>query len=103
MSQVRTRPYVDEGEGTITWQRTQDIEPILEANKRRQNEPQKWAGGGDARWHHLAEIPNVIIEKWMNEDGVNLIAMRGEEFAKFIKKKLRDPDNAWLRATNRRL
>ena len=98
-SQVKTR-LIDDGDRMVAI-RTQDIEAILDHNKRLQNQSQKFAGHGEGRWHHIATIPNVIIEKWMIEDGVNLLAMRGEEFEKFIEKKLRDPDNAWLRTTRK--
>jgi hypothetical protein len=99
MSQVKTQ-LIDDGDRMVA-KRTQDIEAILDHNKRLQNQSQKFGGYGDARWHHVATIPNVIIEKWMIEDGVNLLAMRSEEFEKFIEKKLRDPDNAWLRTTRK--
>jgi hypothetical protein len=98
MSDIITRFHRDEAEGLIYAERIQDVEEILEQNKALQNENQKFAGD----WHHLGTIPNVILEKWMNEDGCNPLAMSGDEFGKYIKKKLRDPDNAWLRTTNRK-
>lgn len=96
--EVITRPHVDASEGTITFERIQDVEAILERNKQLQNMPQKWAG----EWHHIASIPNVILERWMNEDGVNMLALSGDEFDRIVKRKLRDPDWAWLRTTNRK-
>ena len=80
--------------------RTQDIEAIIDRNKFLQGESQKWAG--DLR--HIGTIPNVILEKWMNEEGApNILAMPTEEFGQFIKRKLRDPDNAAFRTTNLRI
>lgn len=98
MSEVITRFHRDQSEGLIYAERIQDVEAILEHNKELQKHDQKFAG----EWHHLGTVPNVIIEKWMNEDGCNVLAMSSHEFGLYIKKKLRDPDNAWLRATNRK-
>lgn len=87
-----TIPHYDASERTFTFERLQDVEPIIENNKRLQNEPQRSDWG-----RHVASIPNVIIERWINEDGVNYLALPGPEFAKLIKRKLRDPDWMWLR------
>ncbi len=86
-------------EGNMVVNRVQDIEPIIDINKALQNESQKWAGD----FHHIGTIPNVVLEKWINDEGVNILAMPNEEFGQFIKRKLRDPDNAWLRTTSRRI
>lgn len=98
MSEVFTRPRLDRSEGLIVIERVQDIEPILDLNKYLQNEPQAWAGD----WHHIGTIPNILIEKWANEEGVNILGMTAEEWGQFIKRKLRDPDNKWLRTTDRK-
>lgn len=86
-------------DGDLVVNRVQDVEPIIDANKALQSVAQKWAGD----FHHIGTIPNVILEKWINESGVNILAMPNEEFGQFIKRKLRDPDNAWLRTTSRRI
>lgn len=99
MSEVFTRPVVDRATGKIAIERVQDVEDIIERNKRRQNEQQDTRAG----WHLFAEIPNIILEKWIIEDGVSyreLMSPDGME--RIIKRKLRDPDYAWLRATNKR-
>lgn len=78
----------------------QDVEDIIERNKRRQNEQQDTRADG---WHLFAEIPNIILEKWIIEDGVSyreLMSPDGME--RIVKRKLRDPDYAWLRATSKR-
>jgi hypothetical protein len=99
MSDVATQLKLDPNEGRVVIRRVQDIEPILDVNKALQNEAQKWAGD----FHHIGTIPNVILEKWMNEEGANVLKMGSDEFGQFIKRKLRDPDNMWLRTTSRRL
>lgn len=87
-----TIPSYDASERTITFRRLQDVEPIIENNKELQKLPQKSDWG-----RHIASIPNVILERWIKEDGVNYLALPGREFAKLIRRKLRDPDYAWLR------
>ena len=88
----RFHPHND---GTFTIQRyDDDIEPALEANKAAQNGPRQT---GEMR--KIASIPAVIIEKWMAEEGVPLLQLPKHEFNAFIRKKLADPDWAWLRTT----
>jgi hypothetical protein len=95
---VKTEWYRDGGDVTV--RRVQDVEDIIEWNKYLQGESQTWAG----TFRHIGTIPNVIIEKWMNEEGApNIIAMSNDEFGQFVKKKLRDPDNAAFRTTNLRI
>ena len=87
---IETRFHVHDGNVTI--ERIQDVEPILDNNKRLQNTPQK-----SDSFRHIASIPNIIIERWCHELGVNLIRLSSHEFAKIVGRKLRDPDWAWLR------
>ena len=68
------------------------MEPILERNKALQNEPQRSDWG-----RHIGTIPNVILVKWMNEEGANVLRMSSDEFGAFIRKKLDDPDWRHLR------
>jgi len=98
MSEVFTRVHSDPTERKYHFERIQDIQPILDNNKALQNEAQEWAGD----WHHIGSIPNVVMEKWMNEEGVNILKMPAEEWGQFIKNKLRQPENMWLRTTNRK-
>lgn len=83
------------GDGSFTYERVQDVEPILDQNKRWQNEPQKKS---EVMGHHIATIPNIIIDKWAKEEGANLMAMNKYEADKFLRKKLADPDYRWLKA-----
>jgi hypothetical protein len=70
----------------------QDVEDIIERNKRLQNEPQKSDWG-----RHIATIPNNILLKWMLEEGVPVLGMPAHEWDKFLRKKLNDPDWRHLR------
>lgn len=97
MSDVSTEFHLIGGDLVVN--RVQDVEGILDRNKALQNAQQKWAGD----FRHIGTIPNVILEKWINESGHNILAWSNEEFGQFIKRKLRDPDNAWLRTTSGRI
>ena len=73
----------------------QDVEPILENNKRLQTERQKSDWG-----RHVASIPNVIMTKWLNEEyarGNVTIKMFGPEMDALVERKLKDPEWKWLR------
>ncbi len=40
----------------------------------------------------VCEVPNVFVTKWLNEEGVNLLKLQGDELRKFIARKvLTDP------------
>lgn len=100
MSDVRTRVVVDASEKKFTFHRVQDVEDILERNKALQNMPQR-----AETFHHVASVPNVFLEKWLNEEyargNVNL-RLFTPEFDQLVFRKLRDPDWAWLRTTDKR-
>ncbi len=90
---MQTRLLLDRNEKKIIADTWQDVEPILENNKRLQSEPQS----RKSSFRHIGTIPNVILLKWMHEEGVDLMRLRGDEWAKFIKRKLDDPDWRHLR------
>lgn len=78
--------------------REQDVEPIIERNKRLQTEAQR----GDLR--HIASIPNVFYERWLNEEylrGNVSIRLFTEEFDRLVERKLKDPEWAFLRTDNK--
>lgn len=80
----------------LTISRTQDVEPILENNKRLQGEPQS----RKSSFRHIASIPNIILEKWLNEErlrGNAALRWGSKEFYGMVAKKLRDPDWKYLR------
>ena len=73
----------------------QDVEPILEHNKMLRSKPQKSDWG-----RHVATIPNVILMRWFNEEherGRTGLALFSKEFDAVVKRKLDDPDWAYLR------
>lgn len=76
----------------------QDVEDIIENNKRLQNEPQKSDWG-----RHVASIPNNIYLQWLNEAwAAGNVALKAysKEMDEIVARKLRNPDYAYLRTDN---
>jgi hypothetical protein len=97
MSEVLTRAYRDGGDLHVL--RWQDCEDIIDRNKAKQ------AHGAHKSdfWSEIAEIPNVIIEQWLNEErrrGNLTLRLYSNEFDALVARKLRDPDWRWLRTDN---
>jgi hypothetical protein len=92
MSGVQTRFHLDSNGDDLTVEHVQDVAPILARNAALRAEPQKSDWG-----RHIASIPNVILVRWMTEDGVNVLGMSSEEWGKYVKRKLDDPDWRHLR------
>ena len=59
----------DENDDQVIVKRFQDVEPVLNLNKRTQTMP--WSRA-EPMWH-AASIPNIIVEKWLREHGVNVL------------------------------
>ena len=67
-----TFDYVPETDTTVLYREQADVDLILEANKALRNDEEITKKGIKEGWWHYAQIPNIIIKKWMNEFGVNL-------------------------------
>jgi hypothetical protein len=92
---MQTHVSLDRGEKLIVVESMQDVEDILERNKALRGEPQKSDWG-----RHVATIPNVILVRWLNEEhvrGRNDLRLFSSEFDEVVKRKLNDPDWAYLR------
>jgi hypothetical protein len=79
----------------ITIERVQDVEPILEYNKTLQTIEQRSDWG-----RHVASVPNVVLEKWLNEElerGNIHMQFGSEEFYQMVERKLQDPDYRMFR------
>lgn len=97
MSEVFTRIHSDPSERKYHFERVQDVEPIVENNKALQSEAQKSDWG-----RHVASVPMVIIEKWLNEEAARGGPMRflGPGFDEWFAKKIKEPDNRAWRVDN---
>ncbi len=71
--------------------RTQDVEAILDDNKRLYTLNDGYTPSRDFR--RVASIPMTVVEQWMNE-GIDIFK---HEHAEAIRKKLNDPDWRYLR------
>jgi hypothetical protein len=89
---LTARIHLDPDGDHFTVEHVQDVAPILERNAALRAEPQKSDWG-----RHIASIPNVVLVRWMNEDGVNVLGMSSAEWGKYIRRKLDDPDWRHLR------
>jgi hypothetical protein len=93
-----TKVILDRNDRKIVAVTSQDVEPILELNKARQNEVQKH---DCARL--IADIPCVFLVQWLNEEharGNTQLRLFTREFNEtVVKRKLQDPDWKWLRTT----
>jgi hypothetical protein len=91
-----TTKFVPHSDGTFTIHRRQDAGPTIENNKALQSVPQRTDG-----LKHIASIPVLIYEQWIQETGGELMRMPSHEQAKFFRRKLRDPQWSYLLTTGR--
>lgn len=82
-------------DGNLTVHTYQDVEDIIERNKKLKSEPQNSEWG-----RHIATIPNNVLLQWLQDEwargNVN-IRMFDEEFNKLVQRKLHDHDWLFLR------
>ena len=94
MSDVVTKTLRDDDK--LHFVRVQDVEPILENNKRLSADPPPKIDG----MKHIATIPNVILEQWLSDEwkrGNTELTWASPEFEEIIARKLRDRDWLFLR------
>lgn len=101
MDGIALIPHYDNAERKLVLERVQDIEDIIENNKKLRTEDQ------DSDWgRHVASIPNIIMERWLNEEyakGNTSLRMFTKEFDELVALKLKDPDWAFLRTDKKNL
>jgi hypothetical protein len=99
MSKVKTEFY-GHGDDGVTIRRVQDVEGHIKSNLEDQAK-----GGNDLSFgRRVASIPNVIIEKWMKEEGLNIFDMHKDPaIRRAVFRKLNDPEWRYLRTDNSRL
>lgn len=72
----------------------QDVEPIIENNKKLANLNDGFTPSREMR--RIASIPLVIIEKWKTELGVDIF---NKNHAQALRRLLNDPDWRYLRTS----
>lgn len=94
---VKSEFHYDEMEDKSHVRQVQDVEPILEANKTAQTLNDGYSPSRDLK--RIASIPLVIAQQWMKEDGINWMSLPKDEKAKYLRKKLNDPEYRFLRTS----
>lgn len=103
---ISHRVRVDEETGDLVVRRTQDVSAILDRNKERQNSGNTSYRTDEMGLHLHASIPNIVIEKWLQEEGVNVWLAkvsrrtgRPNWHMRQVLRKLEDPDWKHLKTT----
>jgi hypothetical protein len=76
-------------DGLVVEKRTQDVQPILDANGRAANHSDCYSPSRDLQ--HVARIPNIVIEQWLKE-GVDVY---NPEHEAAVMKRLND--GGWMK------
>ena len=99
---VKTTFKYDHSEDKVILNSVQDIEPILELNKKEQNNASMYGIGNTETlgMRKVASIPLVVIEKWKQELGVDI--MNKNDWPK-VKQLLNDPENRFFRTNESKL
>jgi hypothetical protein len=98
---VKTKFKYDHSEDKVVLQNVQDVEPLLELNKKELTGDSMYGTGDNAvGMRKVASIPLVVIEKWKRELGVDI--MNKNDWPK-IKQLLNDPENRFFRTREGRL
>ncbi len=90
---IKTGIDYDPIEDSLTVVHKQDVQPIIDLNKILYNDGT--GGYGETReWRRAATIPNIILEKWLKEEGIRY--WDSEDTPKLMA-KLDDPEWRYLR------
>ena len=90
---IKTYHHYDHDTKITRIESVQDVEPILEMNKELAKTEHQ-AKGIKNSWWHAASVPNLIIEKWLKEDGIDFF---NQDHWPAIKRKLNSPEWRYLR------
>lgn len=93
MEAVQTGVDYDPDNRRIVFQRAQDVEPLIDQLAELRNTTTGKSASGEL--YHVGDIPAVVIEQYLNENGV-----RWAEFIRddtHIKRILQNPDFAKFR------
>jgi hypothetical protein len=82
--------------------RVQDVQPYLDANKAAYNDVSDWRPFAGLDGRMVADIPNVIIERWIRE-GFNIFDEQQPDYQKKLRQRLNSNEYRFLRVTPGRL
>jgi hypothetical protein len=86
----------DHGSDTTIVGSEQDVSHLLEQNKALQNDAEYTKKGIKEGWWHYASYPAIIIEKWLNEYGVNVF---DKDHQKKVLELTNRPEYRYLKTT----
>jgi hypothetical protein len=93
--EAKTIFHHDESANKIIIERTQDVRPILQENKEKRNVDDGYTR--DRSMKRVAQIPLIIVEKWLKEEGWNALDQNESER---LMQKLDDPDWSYLKTSD---
>lgn len=93
MSDVITKYHYDHLEDRLIVQTVQDVEPIIEANKRQYEVDNKRFK--HETFNHVARIPEALALKWCNDKGIKYSEFLSNPAV--IRLFVNDPDNKFCR------
>ena len=73
-----------------------DVSPVLDFNKAKQNDEQYTRDGIKNDWWHYAHIPMSLILKWQVEEGINVF---DKNDTKKVLQKVNSPEYRYLKTT----
>ena len=89
----RTDFHYDESDDKFTLNTIQDVEPIVDENKRKMNQyGDKLSVGKRGEWHHAASIPINVWDQWMQDTNGAI-----EKDSKLLAAYLNDPDYKYFK------
>lgn len=93
MTEVETIYHSGNGDGSITIERKQDCQPVLDSIKLIKDTTDGRSISGEL--YHVARIPYAIIEKYLNEAGVTWADFQRDDV--HITRLMNDSDYKHLR------
>lgn len=90
--------YYDPSNRKTYIKQTQDVEGILNSNKRKQNSHNTSQFSKKSNWYHFATVPNTVLLDWKQKHGIDW--NKKEDLPK-IEKLLQSNEYKYLRTVDR--
>ena len=85
----------EHSDGSVTFNTLQDVQSIIDNNKREYNEyGDKLSMGKRGEWHKCATVPKTILEQWIKETNGDVLKNN-----KLMAAYLNDPDNKYFKTS----
>lgn len=90
----------DHGTGKTTISYEQDVSLLLDQNKQQYNDGTDGYATKEREWKHVANIPAVILLKWLSEEGIDY---RNKNHWPAVRRKLNSSEYLYLRTSPGRI